>query len=59
MLVLDEGQVVEYDTPQVLLKDDQSMFSELLKDIREKKQRNNWYIDSIDIEKNKLFQILK
>ena len=59
MLVLDEGQVVEYDTPQVLLKDDQSMFSELLKDIREKKQRNNWYIDSLDIEKNKLFQILK
>ena len=36
VLVLDEGIVAEYDAPQVLLKDEQSMLVELLREMREK-----------------------
>ena len=42
VLVMDEGEVVDYDTPKALhSKDEQSMYKELLKEIREKRQRNN------------------
>lgn len=38
VLVLDAGEVAEYDTPQQLLKNEQSLLSELLREAREKQR---------------------
>jgi ABC-type multidrug transport system fused ATPase/permease subunit len=38
VLVLSHGEIAEYDTPQSLMADPQSKFSELLKELKKKKQ---------------------
>lgn len=38
ILVLSDGQVAEYDTPQVLMNDPDSHFSGLLKELKQKKK---------------------
>ena len=37
VLVLKDGVAAEYDTPQSLLQDDESLLSQFLRDMREKR----------------------
>ena len=38
MLVLDHGKVLEYDSPQTLMENPESHFSDLLKELKQKKE---------------------
>ena len=38
VLVLSAGEVVEYESPRVLMNDEHSLLVELLREIREKRQ---------------------
>ena len=43
VLVLSHGEVVEYESPQTLMNDPNSKFSELLKEIKKKKREEENY----------------
>ena len=43
VLVLSHGEVAEYESPQVLMNDPNSKFSELLKEIKKKKKEEENY----------------
>jgi ABC-type multidrug transport system fused ATPase/permease subunit len=43
VLVLSHGEIAEYDSPQVLMSDPKSKFSELLQEIKRKKKQDEDY----------------